>query len=64
MKFKVKVTEGWTEQDAKRMREINLRKARSFYESCPFATKVYVSMKTRLTMKFIDDNWEEITKGL
>lgn len=61
-RFKVKVTEGFSEKDAIRIREIQLNKAKTFFQSCPFATKVYVAMKTKLPMGFIVDNWEEITK--
>lgn len=35
--------------------------AKIFFESCPFATKVYMAMKTGLDMEFIKANWKEIT---
>lgn len=39
-----------------------LAHARSFYLSQPFATKVYVAMKTKLPISFIQKHWDKISK--
>ncbi len=41
----------------------NLAKAKAVYKSIPFATKVYVAMQLKMPIKFIVDNWQEITGG-
>lgn len=60
--MKIKVTEGFSKIDASRIKQIQLNKAKAFFQSCPFATKIYVAMKTRLPITFIQENWREITQ--
>lgn len=64
MKLRVKVTEGWTDEDAKLVKKIQINKAKAFYRSCPFATKVHVASKIKLPLTFIQDNWQEIQSVL
>lgn len=64
VKFKVKVTEGWSDKDAEWLKKIQLNKAKAFYRSCPFATKIHVASKTKLPLTFIQDNWKEIESAL
>lgn len=46
----------------KRIKKQNLIKAKAFYQAQPFATKLYISIKTNLPLSFISDNWKQITK--
>jgi len=51
-----------TKKDLLKLEERSMRIARAFYISQPFTTKVYMAIKTKLTMTFIHKNWEEIIK--
>jgi hypothetical protein len=51
-----------TDESLERVKEINIRKCQQLYQSFPIATKVWMALKTKFTMKFIVENWEEITK--
>lgn len=52
MRKKVKLTED----------EKKLMIARAFFQTAPFATKVYVCLKTKLDMSFVSKNWDKITE--
>jgi hypothetical protein len=50
-----------TDKTLEEIKEINIRKCKAFYQSFPIATRLWLSMKTGLTIEFIKENWEEIT---
>lgn len=64
MTLKVKVSSILNPEDLAKVKARNILKAQSFYDSCPFSTKVYMALKTKLPMSFIQDNWDEITKNV
>lgn len=59
--LKVKI-ETHTPKSLEEIKQINLRKAKAAFAVFPIATKVWLCMKTGLTMEFIKNNWDEITK--
>lgn len=44
------------------VKSANIEKAKQFYKSKPFSTKVYLAMKLKMPLSFLHANWEEITK--
>ncbi len=61
--MKVKV-ENFDKNDATlaKIKERNIGRLKQFMRSYPFATKVFVAMKTKLPMAFIKANWDKATK--
>lgn len=59
--MKVKVRD-FDETDLKRLIQVRIMKARVCFINAPFATKVYVALKTGLTVEFISKHWAEISK--
>jgi len=59
--MKIKVID-CDEKSLQRIKEININKAKIVFQLQPFATKLYVAMKTKLDLEFIKNNWPEITK--
>lgn len=59
---KIIVKDGITEEDIAKIKAYNIRKCQLLYQSFPIATKVWMALKTKISMSFIVDNWEEITK--
>jgi len=49
-----------TEKDLADIKQIQINKAKIFLQSAPFATPVYLAMKTNLSLKFILNNRKEI----
>lgn len=60
-KIKVKVGE-LSDDTLKAIAEMSLLKCRKAYASFPAATKVWIALKTGVTMTFIVNNWEKIIK--
>lgn len=58
--MKVKQT-NITQAELDRIKERNILKAKTFYSSAPYSTKTYMALKTKLPIKFIQDNWMTIT---
>jgi hypothetical protein len=52
-----------TDAEMAKIKAKNIRKARVMYAAFPAATRVYLCLKTGLPLKFIMDNWEEITNA-
>lgn len=59
--MKVKVKEV-TAEDLAKTKQIQLNKCKAFFQIAPYATKLYMAMKTKIDLDFISKNWEEITK--
>ena len=58
--MKVKVSD-INDKDLKKLFDFNMRAAKSIFRARPFVTKLWFKMNTKLSHKFIDDNWGEIT---
>lgn len=50
-----------TPESLEKVKQIQLNKAKAFFQSCPFATRVYMSMKLGIPVSFLRDNWKEIS---
>lgn len=49
--------------DFKKLKDMNIRRCRIVWASFPAATKLYIAIKTSTTVKFVTDNWKEITNN-
>lgn len=52
-----------TNEDLEKIKQRNLLQCKLLFQSFPIATKVWLAMKAKVPLKFIQDNWEEITKN-
>ena len=51
-----------SDKDLKKIGDMNLIIAKNFYSLNPFTTKTFMALKTKISMSFIINNWDEITK--
>ena len=58
---KIKI-ETLSEDSVEKIKKLNLEKARYYFQLAPFSTKLYLSMKSGVSLGFINEHWDEITK--
>ena len=58
----MRINKALDRKSLQRIKEINIQKCILLYQSFPAANKVWLALKTGMPFKFIDDNWDKITK--